>query len=75
MSETTLGVIVGNRGFFPDALARDGRDEVLQTLEAAGYKTVCLTPDDTIIIDGVMRARPGVKVAPQPGRIQPEPQS
>jgi RND family efflux transporter MFP subunit len=34
-----------------------------------------LTPNDTIIIDGVMRARPGAKVAPQPGRIQPESQS
>jgi L-fucose isomerase-like protein len=47
MSETTLGVIIGNRGFFPDVLARDGREEILRTLEAAGYKTVCLTPEDT----------------------------
>ena len=22
---TTFGIIIGNRGFFPDALARDGR--------------------------------------------------
>src|SRR5579859_319244 len=47
MSETTLGVIIGNRGFFPDALARDGREEILRTLEAAGYKTVCLAPEET----------------------------
>ncbi len=47
MSETTLGVMIGNRGFFPDALAREGREEVLRTLEAAGYKTVCLTPEET----------------------------
>jgi L-fucose isomerase-like protein len=47
MSATTFGVIVGNRGFFPDVLARDGREEVLKVLEAAGYKTVCLTPQDT----------------------------
>ena len=47
MSATTFGVIVGNRGFFPDVLARDGRQEVLQVLEKAGYKTVCLTPQDT----------------------------
>lgn len=47
MSGTTLGVIVGNRGFFPDVLARDGREEILRTLEAEGYKTVCLTPQDT----------------------------
>jgi L-fucose isomerase-like protein len=47
MSATTFGVIIGNRGFFPDALARDGREEILQVLEKAGYKTVCLTPQDT----------------------------
>ncbi len=47
MSATTFGVIIGNRGFFPDVLARDGREEVLQVLEKAGYRTVCLTPQDT----------------------------
>lgn len=43
----TLGVIVGNRGFFPAILARDGREEVLRVLAAEGYKTVCLTPEDS----------------------------
>jgi L-fucose isomerase-like protein len=47
MSDTTLGVIIGNRGFFPDVLARDGREEILRTLEAAGYATICMTPEDT----------------------------
>src|SRR5687767_11590131 len=47
MSTTTLGVIVGNRGFFPDVLARDGREEVLRVLAEQGYNTVCLTPDQT----------------------------
>ncbi|TAM83921.1 MAG: fucose isomerase [Acidobacteria bacterium] len=47
MSATTFGVVIGNRGFFPDVLARDGREEVLRTLEAAGYKTICLTPEET----------------------------
>ena len=47
MSATTLGVIIGNRGFFPDVLARDGRKEILRSLEAAGYKAICLTPEDT----------------------------
>jgi L-fucose isomerase-like protein len=47
MSATTFGIIIGNRGFFPDVLARDGREEVLQVLEKAGYKTVCLTPQDS----------------------------
>ncbi len=47
MSATTFGVIVGNRGFFPAVLARDGREEVLKVLEAQGYRTVCLTAQDT----------------------------
>ena len=44
---TTFGVIIGNRGFFPDVLARDGREEVLRVLEKEGYGAVCLTPEDT----------------------------
>jgi L-fucose isomerase-like protein len=47
MTTTTLGVIIGNRGFFPDALAREGRDEVLRVLEREGYRTVCLTPQES----------------------------
>ena len=47
MSSTTFGVIIGNRGFFPAVLARDGRDEILKTLEKEGYRTVCLTPELT----------------------------
>ena len=47
MDKTTLGVIIGNRGFFPDILARDGREEVLRLLEQEGYGAVCLTPQDT----------------------------
>jgi len=43
----TLGVIIGNRGFFPAVLARDGREEVLRVLQKEGYKTVCLTPENT----------------------------
>ena len=47
MNKTTLGVISGNRGFFPDILARDGREEVLRLLEQEGYGAVCLTPQET----------------------------
>src|SRR5947207_1206404 len=47
MGKTTLGVIIGNRGFFPDILARDGHEEVLRVLAERGYKTVCLTPEET----------------------------
>jgi L-fucose isomerase-like protein len=47
MKVTTFGVIIGNRGFFPDVLARDGREEILRILEREGYKSVCLTPQDS----------------------------
>jgi L-fucose isomerase-like protein len=47
MKPTTFGVIIGNRGFFPAVLARDGREETLRVLEKEGYKTICLTPDQT----------------------------
>jgi L-fucose isomerase-like protein len=45
--KTTLGVIAGNRGFFPDHLVAEGRKEVLAVLAAQGFKTVCVTPKDT----------------------------
>jgi L-fucose isomerase-like protein len=38
----TLGVIVGNRGFFPSHLADTGRKTVLRVLEAEGISAVCL---------------------------------
>ena len=47
MSATTFGVIIGNRGFFPGILARDGRGEVLRVLQEQGYRAICLTPEDT----------------------------
>jgi L-fucose isomerase-like protein len=44
---TTFGVIIGNRGFFPPALAREGREEILRVLEKDGYGTVCLSPEES----------------------------
>ena len=44
---TTLGVIVGNRGFFPSHLCKEGRETVLRVLEEEGIKPICLTPEDT----------------------------
>jgi L-fucose isomerase-like protein len=43
----TLGVIVGNRGFFPSHLATSGRLEMIAALEAAGIKSIVLTPEET----------------------------
>jgi len=43
----TFGLIVGNRGFFPDVLAKEGREKILEVLESMGYGVVTLTPEDT----------------------------
>jgi L-fucose isomerase-like protein len=43
----TMGLIVGNRGFFPDHLAKTGRDEMLQTLQNAAFDVVALTPEQS----------------------------
>ena len=42
-----LGIIVGNRGFFPDHLARSGRQEMINALEKAGVEAVCLTENES----------------------------
>jgi len=43
----TFGVIVGNRGFFPDHLAKSGREEIIKVLNAAGAKAIVLGPEDS----------------------------
>ncbi|MBN1450860.1 MAG: L-fucose/L-arabinose isomerase family protein [Anaerolineales bacterium] len=43
----TLGVIVGNRGFFPSHLCDSGRKTILNVLEQEGINVICLTPEDT----------------------------
>jgi L-fucose isomerase-like protein len=43
----TLGVIVGNRGFFPDHLCKAGRTTILNVLESEGIRALALTPEDT----------------------------
>ncbi len=43
----TMGLIVGNRGFFPDHLAKSGRGEMLRALESAGMDVVALTPEQS----------------------------
>ena len=43
----TMGLIVGNRGFFPDQLARDGREEMIRVLQEAGIEVVAVGPDET----------------------------
>jgi L-fucose isomerase-like protein len=43
----TMGVIIGNRGFFPDHLAKSGRDEMMQALAKAGMDCVVLGPEES----------------------------
>jgi len=43
----TFGLIVGNRGFFPDHLAQSGRVEMIQTIERAGHRVVGVSPEET----------------------------
>src|SRR5260370_23316636 len=45
--QMTMGVMVGNRGFFPSHLATSGRLEMIAALEAAGIKPIVLTPEQT----------------------------
>ncbi len=43
----TMGLIVGNRGFFPGHLAQTGRDEMIQVLHGAGMEVVALDPSES----------------------------
>ena len=45
--QMTMGVVVGNRGFFPSHLATSGRLEMIAALEAAGIRPIVLTPEET----------------------------
>ena len=47
LRRVTLGVIVGNRGFFPHHLALSGRKAILETLERAGIDAVIPGEDET----------------------------
>jgi len=47
VQKTTLGVIIGNRGFFPNHLCESGRAEVLRVLEEEGITAVILSTEDT----------------------------
>lgn len=48
MKQTTVGLIVGNRGFFPDHLCEKGRQTILEVLEEEGINVIALTPEDTL---------------------------
>jgi L-fucose isomerase-like protein len=47
MKNTTLGVVIGNRGFFPNHLCEKGRKEMLAVLKDEGIDAVILGVDET----------------------------
>ena len=47
IKKMTMGVIVGNRGFFPDQLAKTGREEIMRALAKAGIDCVVMSPEES----------------------------
>jgi L-fucose isomerase-like protein len=47
MKPVTLGLIVGNRGFFPDHLCKTGRATILKVLQEEGFNVIALNEEDT----------------------------
>ena len=47
MDSLSFALIVGNRSFFPDALAKAGRERMLKVLEEEGFNVICPSPEDT----------------------------
>src|SRR5262245_27829672 len=43
----TFGMIVGNRGFFPDHLAKSGREEMIAAIESGGHRVIALAPQES----------------------------
>ena len=47
MKSVTIGLIVGNRGFFPAELCEKGRKIMVEVLEKQGFQVVALGASDT----------------------------
>ncbi len=47
MKPVTLGLIIGNRGFFPSHLCETGREAMLQVLDEAGFNVIVLDAGET----------------------------
>jgi L-fucose isomerase-like protein len=46
-SSPTLGVIIGNRDFFPDQLVAEAREDILKLFAERGVRAVMVSPEDT----------------------------
>ncbi len=44
---TTFGIIVGNRDVFPDHLAKEGRDEIIDVVKELGFNYIILDENST----------------------------
>ncbi len=47
MKKPVLGIIMGNRGFFPTELCEEGREAILKVFEAEGITPVLLSPEES----------------------------
>ena len=56
-AKQTFGIIVGNRGFFPDHLARSGREEMIAVLKKAGMSADNVVSVQVYLTDGATFAR------------------
>jgi L-fucose isomerase-like protein len=59
----TLGVIIGNRGFFPDHLAKTGRKTILEVLKKAGINAIIVGENETNC--GAITTMPEVQLCTQ----------
>ena len=50
----TFGLIVGNRGFFPDHLAKSGREEIIAALSQTGYRVIAQPVGNTPHVQGTL---------------------
>ncbi len=44
---STFGIIIGNRDVFPDHLAKEGRNEIIEVMDELGYDYIILNEEDT----------------------------
>ncbi len=47
MKQPTLGIIIGNRGFFPTELCEEGRAKILKVFEEEGITPILLSEEDS----------------------------
>ena len=61
-NKTRLGIIIGNRDFFPDSLVETARNEVIELCQ-----TLNITP---IVLDGATTKLGGVETYQKPKNVQ-----